>query len=103
MIPGFKSGLLASQFNRSLRAVSEAGACSDTDRVLALLDCHAPMLLLPESGEDSPERLEIIERLLSSELRPGLRGFYAQFGPEEMNPVAREFRSRLSVLAREEL
>jgi len=61
------------------------------------------MRFLTEAEEDCPECHEIIGHLLSPELRDGLRGFYGQSRPEEMNPVAREFRARLSVLANEEL
>jgi hypothetical protein len=103
MIPDFQSDILASQFNRSLSAVSTAGACSDQDTVLALLDCYAPMWFLTETEEDCPECHEITGHLLSPGLRDGLRGFYCQSRPEEMNPVAREFRARLSLLAKEEL
>jgi len=49
------------------------------------------------NGEESPQVQEIIEHLLSPELRPALRSWYSLHG-NQMNPAATDFRERLSKL-----
>lgn len=54
-------------------------------------------------GEDSEPAQESLRCLISPELRPALRRWYQSFGASPMNPVAADFRHRLSELIGEAL
>lgn len=71
----------------------------DSDRsVLALMAAYDRFR--NANGEESAEVQEIVQKLLSSELRPVLRNCYRRWG-DKINPAAAEFRRRLSELAGE--
>ena len=68
--------------------------------VAALMDAYGWFRLI--EGEESPRVGEIIEQLLSPELRPALHQWYRQL-PSSLNPIATEFHHRLSILTGESL
>ena len=76
------------------------GVCDELREVSALLATHDWFRML--EGSHSSRVQEIIERLLSPALRPGLRQWYRRPGA---NPgaAATEFRDQLSQLAGERL
>ena len=102
----FSSPVLATQFRRTASRIASSCAglrSREMATVYVLLDCYAPMIVLTELGEESPECVEVIHHLLSPVLRDGLRQFYSDIAPQDMNPAAREFRERLSSLCHEQL
>ncbi len=101
----FASPLPHGQYHRTARTARTncSGLRSAEEAtVFALLDCYAPMVMLSAQGENGPECQEILHHLTSPALRGGLRQFYADISPEDMNPVARNFRQRLSSLCGEQ-
>lgn len=102
----FSSPLLTEQFKRTASTI--ANSCiglrsREEATVFGLLDCYTPMCTMTDFGEDSPECAKVIQQLLSPILRGGLRQFYADIEPNDMNPSARAFRERLSILCQEQL
>jgi hypothetical protein len=81
------------------RVVSVIRGCPlDQLPICALLDAWHWFHLT--KGDESPQTKEVIEHLLSVEMRPALRAWYHRYG-DNMNPAALEFRERLSSLAGE--
>jgi hypothetical protein len=66
--------------------------------IFALMDAYGRFAVT--DGEQSARVREIIQLLLSPELRPALRSWYLGNG-DRMNPSAIEFRDRLAQLAGE--
>jgi hypothetical protein len=66
--------------------------------VFALMDAYGWFRLI--DGEHSAKIEEIVELLLSPELRPALRSWYKRCG-NRMNPTAMDFREHLSKLSGE--
>jgi hypothetical protein len=70
----------------------------DQRPIFALMDAYEWFHRI--DGGKSPRVDEVIETLLSPELRPALQSWYKRWG-DKMNPAATDFREHLSKLARE--
>jgi hypothetical protein len=93
----FKDEQLQKHFERTMAL--PVGNLPDEQRpIFALMEAYGWFRLI--EGQQSPKVLEVIEHLLSSELRPGLRSWYQRFG-DQMNPTSLEIRDHLSKLAGE--
>ena len=75
-----------------------AGCPLEEHPVCALLDAWHWFKMV--DGENCPQAIEAIERLLSAEMRLALRSWYRRYG-EDMNPAAIEFRHRIGEMAGE--
>ena len=78
----------------------KVGGLTDEERpVFALMDIYGWFRVA--EGDQSAKVQEIINHLLSLELRPALRNWYRRHGMADTNSVFTEFRERLSELAEE--
>lgn len=94
----FKDKQLEQHFERTMSL--HAGNLPTEERpVFALMAAYGWFRRI--DGEQSSRVTEVIELLLLPELRPALRSWYEKFGENSMNPMALEFRERLSKLAGE--
>jgi hypothetical protein len=93
----FKDEQLQKHFERTMAL--PVGNLPDEQRpIFALMEAYGWFRLT--EGQQSPKVLEVIDLLLLSELRPGLRRWYQRFG-DEMNPAVLEIREHLIKLAGE--
>lgn len=84
---------------RVVRMVSmDVGFPRELRLVFALMDAYEYFGLV--ENQQSPKCHEVVEILLSQELRPALRSWY-RFHGGSINPAAAKFRDRLSALAGE--
>ena len=93
----FKDEQIQKHFDR-IMSLQVEGSSDDQRPVMALMDAYG--FFGRSYGWQSQYVQEIIEHLLSPELRPALRDWYKKFG-DRMNPVALEFREHLSKLSGE--
>jgi len=81
------------------RVISLVQGCPPAEiPICALMDAWQWFHLT--EGDESPRTKEVLEHILSSELRAGLRSWYHRAG-DDMNPAAIEFRNRLGQMAGE--
>ena len=79
-------------------ATSITGLPDDQRMVVGLLDAYDSFVSI--EGEQSPRAKEVIEALLSAELRPAVRQLYRSLG-KEISLDGLSFRERLSEMAGE--
>jgi hypothetical protein len=92
----FRDQQLQQHYDKTIVCVSNCPA--EQLPILALLDALYWFQLI--EGEQSSKVQELLEKLLSPELRPALRAWYQRFG-DNINTGALKFREQLSVLAGE--
>lgn len=92
----FEDPELQSVYERNFRCLQYED--SGLREVQSILGAYDWFHLIDRHG--SPRVAAIMDALLSPDLRPALRRWYARCG-ESMNPAAVEFRERLSNLAGE--
>jgi hypothetical protein len=92
----FRDQQLQQHYDKTVACAS--GCSTEQFPILALLDAVYQFQLI--EGEQSQKVKELLEKLLSPELRPALRAWYQSSG-DNINPYALQFRERLNVSAGE--
>jgi Ni,Fe-hydrogenase I small subunit len=90
----FRDQQLQQLYDKTVACIS--GCPAEQLPILALLDALYWFQLI--EGEQSPKVKELLEKLLSPELRPALRTWDQRFG-DNINTSTLKFREQLSVLA----
>lgn len=98
MQPAFRDRQLQKHYDQSFSEASDAS--EDLRQVRALMAAHDVLQML--EGPHSARVHEIIEHLLSAQMRPGLRRWYQRPGAET-DSATLEFRDQLSRLTGERL
>lgn len=89
---------LEQHFERVM-ALSVGGLPDDERPVFALMDAYGWFRLI--DGDQTAKIQEIVDHLLSPELRPALKSWYRRHKTGSTNNAFNEFRDRLSELAGE--
>jgi hypothetical protein len=92
----FRDQQIQENYDKTIACVS--GCPVEQLPILAMLDALYWFQLI--EGEQSPKVKELLEKLLSPELRPALRAWYQRSG-DKINDGALKFRKQISALAGE--